>query len=147
MVGKQKEIIGWLLNQPSDVRYEIKEYKPKRSTNANAYMWVLIGKIADALRQSKNQVYMQMLKDYGQSQCVSVLSSINVDGYFKYYEKIGESKLNDKEFTHYKVYKGSSEYDTNEMSILIDGVVLEAKQMGIETISDDEIEHLKSVWR
>lgn len=98
------------------------------------------------MRLSKEEVYLNMLKHYGQSEIVSVLSRINVSGYFKYYEKIGTATLQGKEFTHYKVYKGSSEYDTREMSILIDGIVQEAKNMDIETLSDAEILHLKQLW-
>ena len=126
---------------------EIKEHKEKRSINSNGYAWVLITKIADVLRANKEDVYLESLKRYGQSEIVSVLSSIDVAGYFKYYEVAGTSTLNNKEFTHYKVFKGSSEYDTREMSILIDGIVSEAKALGIETLSPEEIENLKNMWR
>jgi hypothetical protein len=55
--------------------------------------------------------------------------------------------LNGKEFKHIRIFKGSSEYDTREMSILLQGVVEEAKALGIETMTKDEIEHLKEMWR
>ena len=130
-----------------EIDIELKEHKEKRSLNSNGYAWVLITKIADVLRNSKEDVYLEMLRRYGQSEIVSVLSSIDVSGYFKYYDVAGPSTLNGKEFTHYKVYKGSSEYDTREMSILIDGIVSEAKTLGIETLSPEEIENLKNMWR
>lgn len=120
--------------------WEIKEYHEKRSLTANAYAWALIGKIADELRKSKEDVYFQMLKDYGQSEFVSVLSDIDVKGYFKYYEEYGTGHVQGREFTHYKVYKGSSEYDSKEMAILIDGIIQEAKQLGIDTITPAERE-------
>jgi hypothetical protein len=135
------------LQSLEEISIELKEYKEKRSLNSNGYAWVLITKIADVLRNSKEEVYLEMLKRYGQSEIVSVLSSIDVTGYFKYYEVAGTSTLNSKEFTHYKVYKGSSEYDTREMSILIDGIVSEAKELGIETLPPEEIENLKNMWR
>lgn len=146
MIGTCQEVIQWLFNQDKEKVFEIKEHKLKRSLNSNSYCWVLITKIADVLRTDKEQVYLMMLKRYGQSELVSVLSNINISGYFKYYEVAGTSTLNNKEFTHYKVFKGSSEYDTREMSVLIDGIVSEAKQMGIETLPPDEIEILKSTW-
>ena len=147
MKGKINEIISWMLKQDDKEKiYQIEEYKEKRSLNANAYAWLLIGKIADKMRMSKEEVYLKMLKDYGQSSVVSVLSEINVEGFFKYYSIFGNSKLNGKSFTHYKVYKGTSEYNTNEMSIFIDGVVQEAEQLGIETKTPDEIERLKRLW-
>ena len=147
MIGTTKEVINWLLEQDKEKLFEIKEHKEKRSLNANAYAWALMGKIADVLRNSKEEIYLAMLKRYGQSELVSVLSNIDVAGYFKYFEVAGTSILNNKEFTHYKVFKGSSEYDTREMSILIDGIVSEAKELNIETLPPNEIQRLKDLWQ
>lgn len=147
MLGKPLDLINWLYNQEKDKVYEIKEYKQKRSLNANAYMWVLINEIANKVHLSKEEVYLNMLKSYGQSTVISLLSSIDYNGFFKYYEVIGSSVLNNKEFTHIKVFKGSSEYNTLEMSILIDGVIHECTVLEIPTISDEEIERLKGSWK
>lgn len=146
MIGNSQEIIQWLFDQDKDKRFEVKEYHKKRSLNANAYAWALIGKIADVLRSSKDEIYLEMLKKYGQSEIVSVLSDINVTGYFKYFEEIATVRLQGKNFTHYKVFKGSSEYDSREMAVLIDGIVSEAKELGIETLPNDEIERIKKLW-
>lgn len=131
-----------------DVKYsaEIKPYREKRSLNANAYAWALITEIANLLRTDKESVYLEMLKRYGQSEIVSVLSDINPDGYFKYYEPCGIGWVNGKEFTHYRVYKGSSEFDTREMAVLIDGIISEAKEMGIETATPQEAARMKEEW-
>lgn len=126
---------------------KVDKYREKRSLNANAYAWLLIGKIGNATRASKEEVYFKMLKDYGQSDLVSVLSHIPVEHYFKYYEEAGESTLNGKLFKHYRVYKGSSEFDTREMSIFIDGIVSEAKNLGIETMTPNEIAKMKDLWK
>lgn len=146
MIGTQKQIITWLLEQDKEKQYEIKEYKEKRSLNSNNYAWKLITEIANVMRLSKEEVYLEMLKAYGQSQMVSVLAEIDVSKYFKYYSEAGESILNGKKFKHYKVYMGSSEMDTRQMSILIDGIVQEAKQLGIETLTPAEISRLKEEW-
>ena len=134
-----------MFNQDRDKVFEIKEHKEKRSLIANAYAWTLIGKIADALRLSKDEVYLHMLKSYGQSEMVSVVSSIDVTGYFKYFEPVATATLQGKEFTHYRVMKGSSEYDSREMAVLIDGIVSEAKTLGIETLPETEIERIKEM--
>jgi hypothetical protein len=125
---------------------EVKQYKPKRSLNANNYAWKIITEIANIVRASKDEIYLKMLKRYGQSDLISVLSHIPVEHYFKYYEEAGESELNGKMFTHYRVYKGSSEFDSREMSIFIDGVVSEAKELGIQTETPDELAKMKSLW-
>lgn len=146
-IGKAEEIVKWLFSQPRDVVFEIRRHRERRSLTANAYAWALIGKIADVLRASKEDVYLRMLKHYGQSEMVSVVSTVNVEGYFKYYEVVGEATLQGKDFTHYRIYKGSSEYDSREMAILIDGIISEAKDLEIETLPPAEIERLKRMWR
>lgn len=144
VTGNVKEIINYLLKLDIDKQYEIevKEYKQKRSLDSNSYCWVLINKIANAMRISKEDVYFKMLKDYGQSDLIKIKSIVNPQDYFKYYEKV-----NDKDkYTYYKIYKGSSLFNQEEMSILIDGIVEEAKQLGIETMTPVEIANLKSMW-
>ena len=142
MIGTPEELLPYLWQLDKEKKYEIKEWKEKRSLNSNAYAWTLITKIGNELRKSKEEVYLQMLKDYGQSEIVSILSSIDPVGYFKYYEKIGTGEINNKSFTHYKIYKGSSEFDSKEMSIFIDGIVQECKSLGIETLDEIEIKSL-----
>ena len=87
-----------------------------------------------------------MLKKYGQSEIVSVLSDIDVTEYFKYFEQIATVKLQGKNFTHYKVFKGTSEYNTAEMAVFIDGVISEADELGIDTLPPNEVEKIKSLW-
>ena len=126
--------------------YEIERKRKKRSTDANALCWKLCTEIANVLRTEKDSIYVDMLKQYGQSDIVSVLSTVDVKGYFKYYDEFGKGRVNGKEFTHYKVYKGSSEYDTREMSILIDGIIDEAKALDIDVISEREKSLLLQEW-
>lgn len=145
MVGTQKQAITWLLEQGNTKQYEVKEYKKKRSKSQNAYMWEIIGKIADIQNLKKEEVYVQMLKDYGQSEIVSMLSAINPNGYLKYYEEIGKGQVEGKDFTHYKVFKGSSQYDTKEMSILINGVIQEATQLHIPTLTPKQIAEMRVI--
>ena len=145
MIGNAETLVKWLFKQDRDKIFEIKEKRKRRSLSQNAYAWELIGKIGDVLRKSKEDVYLKMLKDYGQSEMVSILSSINPEGYFKYYEKIGTGIVNNKEFTHYKIFKGSSEFDSREMTIFIDGIIDECKELGIETMTPDKIALLRLV--
>lgn len=146
MIGNKNQIITWLLEQDNEKQFEIEEYKQKRSLNANNYAWKLITEIANVLRKSKEEVYLHMLIDYGQRETISMLSSIKINGYFKYWKEAGKSVLNGKEFTHYYIFKGTSEYDTKEMSIFIDGVVQEAEQLGISTKTPQQLEELKRMW-
>ena len=80
-------------------------------------------------------------KEQAKKQQTAIYASV------KYCEEAGTSVLNGKEFTHVKVYKGSSEFDKREMSILIDGIVDEAKTLGIETLTSAELERMKLDWK
>ena len=134
------------LHEAEKLSIKIDRYRERRSLNANNYAWKLLTEIANVLRSSKDEVYLLMLKRYGQSEIISALAHIPIGEYVKYCEEAGESTLNGKLFKHYKVYKGSSEFDTREMSIFLDGVVSEAKEMGIPTETPDQIARLKSLW-
>lgn len=146
MVGTSNKLITWLLEQDKETKYEVKEYKEKRGLKANAYYWELVNQLANVLRISKEELHFLLLQRYGQSEIVSVLATIDVKPYFKYYAEAGESVLNGKTFKHYKVYKGSSEMDKKEMSILIDGLVSECKLVDIETKPKAEIDSLLREW-
>ena len=124
----------------------VDEYKEKRSRNANNYAWKLITEIGNKLRMSKDFTYLMMLKRYGQSEMVSVLSGIPFGKYVKYFDSVGESELNGKLFRHYRVYQGSSEFDKQQMSIFIDGIVSEAKDLGIPTETPEQIARMKDLW-
>ena len=128
-------------------QYEIKEYKEHRSLNSNAYLWTLCNEIADILNTSKEEVYLKMLKRYGKSEVISILADIQIKQYLKYYEEFGETLLNGKLFKHYKVFMGSSEMNTKEMSVLLNGIVSEAKEMGIETLEDKKINSMIERWK
>lgn len=126
--------------------FKIDKYKEKRSLNANAYCWKLLTEIANVLRSSKEEVYLTMLKRYGQRELISVQAHIPISEYIKYCDEAGEGKVNGKLFKHYYVYKGSSEYDTREMSVFIDGVVSEAKALNIQTDTPKQIAKMKAMW-
>ena len=163
--GKQK--LTFTLTQKQDVSdlkaicdkkkliaIECKEHRKKRSLDANSYAWVLITKIADIQRTSKDEVYIEMLKSYGQreKQLISIID--NEEAIAMIYRAtnnhctvVGEGTVNGKQFKHLAILIGSSQYDTKQMSILIEGIVSEAKEMGIETLPPDEIKALKESWK
>ena len=120
MVGTAKELIVHLVKLSDDKKYEVKEYKEKRSLNANNYYWELVTQLGNVLKMDKEDLHFQLLQKYGQSEMISVVADVDMKNYLKYYAVAGESNLNGKTFKHYKVYKGSSEMDSKEMSISLD---------------------------
>lgn len=123
------------------VTLSVDELNHGRTLTQNAYLWVLVGKIAEALNASKDEIYLKFLKAYGQSVMVSVAldEALKFERKAKYFEK----ESTDEERTVYRFIAGSSEYDTLEMKILLDGVIEEAEALGIPTLTPGEIERMK----
>lgn len=143
MIGTPIELITYLYNQDKDKLFELKEKKNKRTLTQNGYAWALITQLANIMRIDKEEMYLQCLEHYGQREVISMLSNINPTGYFKYYKKVGSGVVNNKKFTHYMIFKGSSEFDTKEMAIFLDGIIAECENVGIPTLTKNEIERLK----
>lgn len=139
MVGTPEELSMYLWNLDKEKKYEIKEYKQKRSLSQNSYAWVLINELANKMRMSKEEMYIQLLEDYSQCLMIPVEKGKKPNGYFKYYKYIATTNINGKEADYYKVFKGSSEFNTEEMSIFLDGIIQECKQLDIQTLTPNEI--------
>lgn len=72
MIGTQKQLITWLLEQDNTKQYELKEYKQKRSLDSNAYAWVLLGKLQDKLHIPKEDIYRDLIKNIGSFEIIPV---------------------------------------------------------------------------
>lgn len=127
LTSKKQEIIDYIRNElKDDCVYDcrITKHRDKRSAEQNALAWAYITEIANCLRRNKFDVYFEMLKRYGQSFIISTeLDEDLLGSYFKYYESLPGGQ--------YIIYRGSSEYDSYEMTVFIDGVMSEAEEMGI----------------
>lgn len=136
-----------------DLSIEVKEYREKRSLNANAYFHVLVGKIAEALRVSHTEVHNQMISDYGvwDDSIPEVIMDADVPWLkidYIHLKPTTRTRMldNGRLYRVYLVMRGSHTYDTKEMARLIDGAVSEAKELGIETLTPAEIERMKQQW-
>lgn len=153
LVGTPKELIPKMLNLPEDKKYELKEFKEKRSLNANNYAWALMEKMAQVLKSSKDEIYELMLQRYGtlyrdeEGDLIVIPTDKELKSTSKLHLKfIGQKIVNGKLLNLYAVIKGSSEYDTKEMAVFIDGIVSECKELEIETMTPTELSLLKSRW-
>lgn len=154
------KILQWLthllptLVPDKKYRVELVEHHEKRSLDANSYAWVLMGKIADKLTAeaqgdvaySKDDVYLDMLKHYGQGGVVKVPNK-DVEKFRRTWKYHGpHEKLWEEKATYFKFWVGSSNYTTQEMSVFIDGIVSECKQMGIETETPQRLAAMMEAW-
>lgn len=120
---------------------EAKKYREKRSLDANALLWACLSDIAMALRTDKWNVYLMMLKRYGKYTYICVKPNVveSVKAQWRECEEIGTININGQEAVQLLCYFGSSTYDTKEMSVLIDGVISEMEEMGLETPESREV--------
>lgn len=147
---QKPEYFEKLVNKDCDC--EIAVHRKKRSLDANAYYHMLCGKIANAIGSSMTQVCNKMIADYGQRDYL--VDGIGMRDYIDY-TKIEKIHLRPTTETYYKdgalmrkyeVMRGSHTYNTKEMSDLIHGVVSEAEELGIPTMTPKEEARLLAMW-
>lgn len=145
-----------LLNEVKKEReynVEIKQYRKKRSLDANAYMWTLCDKISQVVPETtKEDVYRDAIHHVGVFETFP-LKDDAVERWIERWQTNGTGwisevlhKAKTPGYTIVISYYGSSTYNTKEMSRLIDNVVMTAKQCGVETLTPDEIERMKAAW-
>lgn len=137
----------------SDIAVEIKADREGRSKDANAYLWVLLGKLASKLRTSPVEVYRQYIRDVGDNYEILPIKDEAVEKFTKIWtakgygwicEKHSDSKF--RGYTNLICFYGSSTYDTAQMSRMIDLVVDDCKEQGIEVLPDEEVKTIMGRW-
>lgn len=138
------------------VSVEISKKRKKRSNEANSYMWVLVDKIADIVRSNREDVYRQSVREAGvftdvkvevgepMDELIDDWSKNGIGWFAETFDKIYEEDIGQMKMV--RLYKGSSRYDTKQMSRLLDYVIDSAKSLGIETATPDEIARMKATW-
>lgn len=155
--GCAKDLIFQLARLDDEKIYDVIPHREKRSLNSNSYYWKLLSQVADKLRISKSRLHNDMLRHFGQRMEVdgkpvvvylpdteesenTAMESDTV--HLKQTSKTLEGN-NGITYRAYVMLRGSSDYNTAEMSILVSGIVQEAKQLGIETLTPAELEQMR----
>ncbi|MBR2385698.1 recombination protein NinB [bacterium] len=152
ILAVQNELMN-ILPEIKDKPYicELKQFRKRRSLDANSYFHVLVDKIAKQTKKSAEEVKVELNLDYGTiaqderglKVGFKALEGIPIEQFVKYAKPIGYEIEGGKKFIKYIVYKETHTLDSAEMAFLIDGVIQEAKQLGIETLTPAELETLK----
>ena len=133
---------------------EVKEHRKKRSLDANAYAWVLINKIADALRITPIEIYRQAIQNVSGNYEVIPIKEEAVEHFKQVWQAqglgwpcvdMGKSKL--EGFRNLRAYYGSSTFSVQQMQVLIDNLVQDCRALDIEVKSDEEIASLMGAWK
>ena len=132
---------------------EVKEYRKKRSLDANAYAWVLIHKLAEVMRIPPEEVYLQQVLYVGNNFTPMCVREQDVERFKKSWasnglgwpvKDLGPSQV--RGCRNLMAYHGSSTYDTAQMSRLIDNLVQDCKALDIETLPPEKLALLKEAW-
>lgn len=138
----------------SDKPYEltVEKQKRKRSLDANAYFWVLCDKLAEKTKIPKIEIYRDAIKNIGGNNSVICVRNFEVDKLRATWERNGLGWQTDtmssktEGCTNVILYYGSSTYNTEQMSRLIDNIVQDCNEQGIETMTPAELALLKEAW-
>jgi len=145
------EVINELISKDI-LQIEIKPYREKRSLDANAYLWVLLGKIGEKLEADKEELYQGYVRAMGAYNITPIKETFltkwieiwSAKGLGWFCDTLGESKH--KGYINVINYYGTSVYDTKEMSRVINEVVKDCESLGIDVKDPEEIEKLIKSW-
>lgn len=137
-----------------DLDIEIRIHREKRSRSANAYFHVLVNKIAGELNESDDAVKTRLVIEYGtvaRDDDGSVIgfklpASVEVRKIYPYTRRFDQRIEGGKAFNCYLVLKATHDMSTKEMAHLIDGAIQEAKELGIETDTPEQLARMKEEW-
>lgn len=122
-----------------------KEWKEKRSLTANAYFHALVSKMAAILQSDIPSVKKHLVLSYGVSAerdsipvTITLPKGVAAEDFYPYCEWV----YGDSEGDTYELMKETHMMNTKEFSVLLDGTIRECKELGIETLSPDEIRRL-----
>lgn len=135
-----------------DLTLKISKFSPKRSKNANAYFWELCGRLSEKLNIPKDEVYREQIRHVGVYKDFQGISVPDAKTLRTAWEMLGTGWITEQvdydtsETVTVRCYYGSSQYNTRQMSRLIDNIVQDCEAVGINTMTPQELSLLKSEW-
>ena len=153
-IGKAMALIKGLMNRQYTL--EIKQFRKKRSLDANQKMWALINEMSTMIKLTPEEIYQGYIPDVGNNyrvfpvkpEDINEFAADRCNGHIgRMVEDMGPCRLRDlRGYHNLRCYKGSSEYDTQTFSRLLELVMQDCRQLGIETMSERERSLLMEEW-
>lgn len=150
---KQDLLVGYdELSGKERISIEIKPYKEKRSLNANAYLWKLLGELAKVLNLGNEEVYRSYVREMGVYELIPVRNEVverfcaswRREGIGWMAEQLRDSKLSG--YTTLRCFYGTSVYDCSEFSRLLNQVIEDCKAQGIQTEPQERIDAMVEAY-
>lgn len=159
MKTEKVKAMAWLdsyidsLDDAKTFEIEVKEIKRKRSLSANAYAWVLMDKLSAVTGIETTAIYRTYIRDIGDNMQTMRVEDRAVDMLCELWQGKGLGWLTDKAYSGYEgwtdvfLWYGSSTFDRRQMAKLIDLIIQDCKEYGVEVDDPEEIERLVSEWK
>ena len=136
-----------------DIDIEIKKHSKRRSMDSNNLAWALIDQIAEKMNMKKSEVYRNAIRDIGGVSAYVGVKNEALERFKRSWEAnhLGRQVevipgSNKDGWQNVRVYFGSSEFDTAQMSRLIDSLIQDCNALGIPTMTQAEIDRSLAVW-
>ena len=159
MTGTAIQIVNFLMEQDKKLKWDIEPHKEKRSLSQNSYYWVLCEKLAVKLHSKPAVIHNLHLRDM---RLVERINDKPIPVFLPDTEEAERMALNSvtyhlcptravktgddgKTYRVYVMLRGSSDFNTEEMTALLDLMIQDAKECGIETMTPDELAHLREL--
>lgn len=157
ITGKANTLVMYLMQADREKIWDLTEHKEnkKRSLDSNAYFHVLCDKLRQKLNISMARCKNHLIADYGQIEYIDeepmIYKTNAPEDYMMELETIHTkcvkvSEENGHPIFFYRIYRGTSTYNTEEMAKLIKGTVEECKAQDIETATPEELAHMQALW-
>ena len=134
-------------------RLKLTAWREKRSLSANAYAWTLLGKLSEALHLPPEEIYRQLIPDVGGNSTVVSVPLEGLDMLRQRWSENGMGWIADvigvstwPGMLDVMLYYGSSVYDRAQMARLIDLIIAECKEAGVEYLPPDKINAMLEAW-
>lgn len=140
------------LHNADSLDFTVKKHLKKRSLDANAYLWHLLGELAGKMRTTSVEVYLHYVRNYGiykdflwtEDEAKTLMHVWTSMGIGWQIEKLDFAADGDRII--HRAYYGTSVYNTKQMSRLLDAVVEDCKEQGIETMTPEQLSSLYESW-
>lgn len=137
----------------SSIKVEIKKASNRRSNNQNSFAWELIDQIAEESHKKVSDVYRDAIREIGGVSTTVGMKDEAIQTFREGWEKghlgrqveviPGSTKPG---WSNVKIFFGSSEFDTSQMSRLIDILIQDAESLGIPTLTEKQLEKYYGKW-
>ena len=153
-VDTPKKALAFLENMKVGKKYVaiLKQFFQKRSNDSNSYAWCLMNKLADKLNMGVRDLYRHYIPDIPNNSETVCVPNGSVKKLRSGWEHNGLGWCSDVTAsklpgcTNVVLYYGSSTFDQHQMGIMLDLIIADCKQVGIETLTPTELARMNMEW-